>query len=208
IMGSSVSPRSVCIEAARNILSLVESYKGLYTLRRTPSFVPYLILTARLIAMMEMPLEEAGGGFPKADPTTYRGIEFLHELASSHGFARRAISICELFRQAWNVGIERDLDDDSREEPENIKNNHELGLDWPYVRTFFRPDTDLKRLYRGVSSSVARRCRPSTRLSFHLFPLQGDPLRKIHRVDNQVMDEQYPSDRLRKELEAYGFEEL
>ena len=113
--------------------------------------------------------------------------------------------ICEFFRQAGNVGTERDMDYDDREELNNIKNNHEFGLDWPHVRTFFQPDTNLKRLQRGVSSSVARR-NPSTRLSFHLFPLQGDPLRKIGHVHNQVMDEQYLSERLRTELEAYGFE--
>ena len=207
IKGSAVSPRSVCIEAARNILSLVKAYKDLYTLRRTPSLIPYLILTAGVMAMMEPLWKEARGGSPKADTIFYRSIEYLNELASSHGFARNAKFICEFFRQAWNVGTERDMDYDDREELNNIKNNHEFGLDWPHARTFFQPDTKLKRLRRGVSSSVARR-NPSTRLSFHLFPLQGDPLRKIHIVHNQVMDEQYPSERLRTELEACGFEAL
>jgi hypothetical protein len=207
IKGSPVSPRSLCIEAARNILSLVKAYKDLYTLRRTPSLTPYLILTAGVMAMMEPLWKDARGGFPTADTIFYRSIEYLNELASSHGFARNAKLICEFFRQAWNVGTERDMDYEDREELNNIKNNHEFGLDWPHVRTFFQPDTKLKRLQRGVSSSVARR-NPSTRLSFHLFPLQGDPLRKIHIVHNQVMDEQYPSERLQTELETYGLEAL
>jgi len=208
IKGSPVSPRSVCIEAARNILSLVEAYKDLYTLRRTPSLTPYLILTAGVMAMMEPLWKDARGGFPTADTVFYRSIEYLNELASSHGFARNAKFICQFFRQAWNVGTERDVDYDDQDEPKYIKNNHEFGVDWPHVQTFFRPDTNLKRLQRGVSSSVARRSHSSTRLSFHLFPLQGDPLRKICHVHNHVMDEQYHSDRLRTELEANGFEEL
>ena len=44
IIGSSISPRDVCSQAADAITGLLRSYAQLYTLRRTPSFVPYFVL--------------------------------------------------------------------------------------------------------------------------------------------------------------------
>lgn len=51
ILGSKVLPRDVCSQAADAIQGLLRSYSQLYTLRRTPSFVPYFVLTS---AMMHM----------------------------------------------------------------------------------------------------------------------------------------------------------
>jgi len=204
-MGSPVSPRSVCIEAARNILSLVKAYQDLYTLRRTPSLTPYLILTAGVMAMMEPLWKEARGGSPKADTIFYRSIEYLNELASSHGFARNAKFICEFFRQAWNVGTERDMDYDDREELNNIKNNHEFGLDWPHARTFFQPDTKLKRLRRGVSSSVARRSHSSTTKAGRSRPyvdVQRSFEQYLHSVLSVWLRGEDENDRFREEINS------
>jgi hypothetical protein len=49
IIGSSVTPRDVCAQAADAIQGLSKSYSQLYTLRRTPSFVPYFVLTAAIM---------------------------------------------------------------------------------------------------------------------------------------------------------------
>lgn len=49
IMGSSISPRDVCTQAADAIQGLLRSYSQLYTLRRTPSFVPYFVLTSSIM---------------------------------------------------------------------------------------------------------------------------------------------------------------
>ena len=46
---SAISPREVCFEAANAITSLLGSYNRLYSLRRTPSFVPHLILTSSIM---------------------------------------------------------------------------------------------------------------------------------------------------------------
>jgi hypothetical protein len=48
IIGSSIAPRDVCCQAADAIQSLLKSYSQLYTLRRTPSFVPYFVLTSSI----------------------------------------------------------------------------------------------------------------------------------------------------------------
>jgi hypothetical protein len=49
IIGSSISPRDVCSQAADAISGLLRSYSQLYTLRRTPSFVPYFVLTSSIM---------------------------------------------------------------------------------------------------------------------------------------------------------------
>ncbi len=49
IIGSCVIPRDVCTQAADAIQGLLRSYAQLYTLRRTPSFVPYFVLTSTIM---------------------------------------------------------------------------------------------------------------------------------------------------------------
>lgn len=49
ISGSSLSPRDTCFEAANTISALLQSYSQLYTLRRTPSFIPLFILTSSIL---------------------------------------------------------------------------------------------------------------------------------------------------------------
>ncbi|KAI1474731.1 nitrogen assimilation transcription factor nirA [Daldinia eschscholtzii] len=49
IIGSGILPRDVCAQAADAIQGLLRSYSQLYTLRRTPSFVPYFVLTSSIM---------------------------------------------------------------------------------------------------------------------------------------------------------------
>ncbi|KAI8950097.1 hypothetical protein F4801DRAFT_361867 [Xylaria longipes] len=49
IIGSAILPRDVCSQAADAIQGLLRSYSQLYTLRRTPSFVPYFLLTSSIM---------------------------------------------------------------------------------------------------------------------------------------------------------------
>ncbi|ORY55713.1 fungal-specific transcription factor domain-containing protein [Pseudomassariella vexata] len=49
IVGSSIIPRDVCLQAADAMQGLLRSYSQLYTLRRTPSFVPYFVLTSAIM---------------------------------------------------------------------------------------------------------------------------------------------------------------
>ncbi|RYP10836.1 hypothetical protein DL764_000388 [Monosporascus ibericus] len=57
IIGSYVLPRDVCTQAADAIQGLLRSYAQLYTLKRTPSFVPYFVLTSTI---MHLASGEAG----------------------------------------------------------------------------------------------------------------------------------------------------
>ncbi|KAI1827620.1 hypothetical protein F4861DRAFT_327664 [Xylaria intraflava] len=49
IIGSAILPRDVCSQAADAIQGLLRSYSQLYTLRRTPCFVPYFLLTSAIM---------------------------------------------------------------------------------------------------------------------------------------------------------------
>lgn len=60
IIGSSVTPRDVCAQAADAIQGLSRSYSQLYTLRRTPSFVPYFVLTAAIMHLAVGALDTPG----------------------------------------------------------------------------------------------------------------------------------------------------
>lgn len=51
---SRVSPYEICCQAAENILTLVRSYDQLYTLARTPSFVPYIVLASCVILLVRV----------------------------------------------------------------------------------------------------------------------------------------------------------
>ena len=49
LIDSTLLPRTICVQAARAIHGLTRSYSQLYTLRRTPSFVPYFVLTSTIM---------------------------------------------------------------------------------------------------------------------------------------------------------------
>ncbi|KAL6917071.1 hypothetical protein FSST1_008566 [Fusarium sambucinum] len=54
IIGSQVSPRDVCLEAANAIQDLLMSYSRLYSLKRAPSFMPYFALTSSIMHLTIM----------------------------------------------------------------------------------------------------------------------------------------------------------
>ena len=56
IIGSKVVPRDVCLQAANAMVGLLRSYVRLYTTQRTPSFLPYFVLTASTMHLAIMAL--------------------------------------------------------------------------------------------------------------------------------------------------------
>ncbi|RYO79962.1 hypothetical protein DL766_010140 [Monosporascus sp. MC13-8B] len=68
IIGSYVLPRDVCTQAADAIQGLLRSYAQLYTLKRTPSFVPYFVLTSTIMHL-------ASGDAWRSGPTTSPAAE-------------------------------------------------------------------------------------------------------------------------------------
>lgn len=123
IIGSKISPRDVCSQAADAITGLLRSYAQLYTLRRTPSFVPYFVLTSSIMhlsiaATASSSPPETGdasnsGRSPripsKLDPhvteALSRGIADLTEMAPCHHFAEQALNILKFLAKKWNIDV-------------------------------------------------------------------------------------------------------
>lgn len=127
IIGSSITPRDVCSQAADAITGLLRSYAQLYTLRRTPSFVPYFVLTS---SIMHLAIAATGASSPSAvaaaaaaaksgqSPATpakldphvtdalARGIADLTEMAPCHHFAEQALNILRFLAKKWKIDVE------------------------------------------------------------------------------------------------------
>lgn len=126
---SGILPRSLCIQAADAIQGHMRSYAQLYSLRRTPSFVPYLVLmSCRLyLAADGLSLEPGSSssagqrkqGWPKGftvrrsaserDETlkkVQRGIDDLGEMQACHRVASIAWKMLKYLVDVWKVYVE------------------------------------------------------------------------------------------------------
>ncbi|KAG5922152.1 hypothetical protein E4U42_005582 [Claviceps africana] len=122
INGSKILPKDVCTQAADAIQGLLTSYSQLYTLRRTPSFVPYFVLTSSImhLAIGASAAESSSHGQVtpsaaikkaiKIDPSVkealQRGIADLTEMAPCHHFAEQALNIMHYLAKKWNIDVE------------------------------------------------------------------------------------------------------
>ncbi|CAP67700.1 uncharacterized protein PODANS_1_15900 [Podospora anserina S mat+] len=125
IIGSGVSPRDVCSQASDAISGLLRSYSQLYTLRRTPSFVPYFVLTSSIMHLAigaarseeRNRAPEAGGDLtqslkraaqidPRVADALSRGIADLTEMAPCHHFAEQALNILRFLAKKWDINVD------------------------------------------------------------------------------------------------------
>lgn len=122
IIGSKLLPRDVCSQAADAIQGLLRSHSQLYTLRRTPSFVPYFVLTSSIMhlaiaavalppqqdssELME-PSEQAKKGIDSSVAKSIKqGIEDLKEMSPCHQFAEQALNIMRYLAHQWNIDVD------------------------------------------------------------------------------------------------------
>lgn len=152
IIGSSISPRDVCSQAADAIQGLLRSYSQLYTLRRTPSFVPYFVLTSSIMhlaigASASASAAPDGVAKPesaKLDPHVAEainlGIADLTEMAPCHHFAEQALNILRYLAKKWKIEV------DIKDEPKDVSGVDELRNSPPGTRpvssslNFFAPN--------------------------------------------------------------------
>lgn len=142
IIGSTVSPREVCTQAADAIQGLLHSYSQLYTLRRTPSFVPYFVLTSSImhlaIAASTSPAQSTADGTAPQKPgpaklgekvtkSINQGIEDLTEMAPCHHFAEQALNILRYLAKKWNIKVDVDVTRKLRREKEDEGRTDENG---------------------------------------------------------------------------------
>lgn len=84
IIGSAILPRDVCSQAADAIQGLLRSYSQLYTLRRTPSFVPYFLLTSSIMHLaIGATVIESSSHDAQSSTSTTRPHEGSSQAASS-----------------------------------------------------------------------------------------------------------------------------
>jgi hypothetical protein len=95
---SRVSPRDVCSQAADAILTLVRSYDQLYTLKRTPSFVPYIVLASSTVHLVRATNSSS------ALSSFRQGANDLKDMCVCHGFAKRALNILRFLAEKWETG--------------------------------------------------------------------------------------------------------
>lgn len=131
IIGSKVSPRDVCSQAADAIQGLLKSYSSLYTLRRTPSFVPYFVLTSAIMHlaigattvgsdMTEADMEKAVKVDPRVADSITQGISDLTEMAPCHQFAEQALNILRYLATKWDIDVENNADKLTAEEYDRL----------------------------------------------------------------------------------------
>lgn len=118
IIGSKVSPLDVCWQAAEAIQRLLTSYSQLYTLRLTPTFVPYFVLTGTIMQLAVGASRVEGGSVttteqmrqavtadPQVSKALCQGIADLTEMVPCHHFAEQALSILRYLAKKWNIDI-------------------------------------------------------------------------------------------------------
>ncbi len=158
IVGSSVSPYDVCKQAADAIAALANSYSQLYTLRRTPAFVPYFVLTSSITHLVVLGM--SGGGTEHIS----QGIAHLKVMAECHGFARKAGEILTFLAHDWEIDAVYAEDDDEAD-PKS------LGRPRSNSGNLFAPNVELKDIFDGMNPVKANKSP-----LFRPFPFQGRPV--------------------------------
>lgn len=157
LVGSQVSPRDVCGQAADAISSLVKSYSRLYTLKRTPSLVPYFVLTSTIAHVVTY------GNSREGIENLRQGIADLKEMTSGHRFAGRALDILYFLIDYWKIDLDFKI--------------HEEGVDY---KNLYRPVPTSSNLFcpNFSTADIIDRIGPADKSDnplFWPFPLQGRP---------------------------------
>jgi len=151
---SRVSPRDVCLQTADAILTLVRSYDQLYTLKRTPSFVPYIVLASSTVHL------ERATNSSSALSSFRQAANDLKDMCVCHGFARRALNILRVLAEKWETGNALD------EEP---------PMPLEKVKSLCAPSSTSLNFFCPIFvNHISGDMEPST--LFAPFPMQGLPL--------------------------------
>lgn len=120
ILGSSLNPYEICVQAADAIASLLRSYRQLYGLRRIPSFVSYIVLASGIMQLVAADSASSTSQHAEAASSNLNVEAFTHilqattnfnEMIPSNTFARRAKQIFRhLVHTRRGVNITRGLE--------------------------------------------------------------------------------------------------
>jgi hypothetical protein len=163
MVGSSISPYDICIQASNAIIGLITSYKQLYDLRCTLSFMPYFVLNASVTHMVVV--HTSGSGFEQLRPC----LTTLNDMAQCYSMAGRSLTIIESLARHWGIAaseeervVFKDMD--------MIKNRRSNSLD------LFSLNLDTKNMVENLQLDSV--------LLFCPFPSQGHPLLDATRLQD------------------------
>jgi hypothetical protein len=105
-LGSSVAPKEICLQAAITITSLVGVYRQLYSLRRTPSFFPYIVLASSIIQLAAVESTHFNSNLP--------GHADLLDMMASHDFAHCGKEILRILAHNQNTAAQMAKDANNR----------------------------------------------------------------------------------------------
>jgi hypothetical protein len=112
IIGSEVSPRDICLQAANAIQGFLASYSRLYTLKWAPSFVPYFALASSIMHLALMAgtvqinkLDTAARTDPHLSEAVKQGIARLTEMTHCHHIAEQALHLLRHLAKKWNINV-------------------------------------------------------------------------------------------------------
>ncbi|KAH8713429.1 Nitrogen assimilation transcription factor nit-4 [Beauveria bassiana] len=119
VIGSEILPWQVCSQCADAIQNLVVSYAKLYTLRKTASFLPYImfiaVTTYVAIAAARLRVDPSGSALsapPIADhrarEALKQNIENFAEIAPHHPFAKQALYYLRRLAYRWGLDVPSD----------------------------------------------------------------------------------------------------
>ncbi|RCI16526.1 hypothetical protein L249_1685 [Ophiocordyceps polyrhachis-furcata BCC 54312] len=156
-IGSNVLPRDVCSQAADAIQGLLTSYSQLYTLQRTPSFVPYFVLTSAIMHLAigscndDVENDDAAIRDPHISEILDQGIKDLVQMAPCHRFAEQALHILRYLAKKWRIDVEMgEKKDMSTEHYDGLVRTHTNSLN------FFSPNLDMGDFVCGWARTEAK----------------------------------------------------
>jgi hypothetical protein len=100
IIGSDFTPRDICDQASHAISAIIKSYSDLYTLRRTPSFLPYFVLSSAMYQLAEVRNDLCNAS---SKGLLARNMADLKNLSDNHGFAARALDAVRFLGYKWKI---------------------------------------------------------------------------------------------------------
>jgi hypothetical protein len=156
LLDSTVLPYEICVQAADAITSLLGSYRQLYSLQRTPCFVPFLSLASN--AMHVIRAETAP---LTASPLILQGITDLQEMAFSHRSATRGAKVLEAVGKGHRFPVSLPGNEAFTEDSEDLNRHFRASIN------FFPSEVES---FQPVSNSATR--QPI----FSPFPSQVLPL--------------------------------
>lgn len=107
IRGSEILPRRLCLQAADTIQTHLQIYSRLYSLRRTPSFVPYLVLVSSRVYLSASGSTIPGSLLSRDDRNILaalrRNVAALDDMASCHRAALVGANMVRYLAKALNI---------------------------------------------------------------------------------------------------------